>query len=154
MRIETRLAQAPFRPERELAGFAADGAGAVVSFTGLARGETADGAKVERLFLDHHPRLTEQSLNDIAASAARFEVAAVRIVHRCGAVAPGEAIVFVAAAARHRRAAFEAVDCLMDALKTDAVFWKREDGVDGARWIEPTEGDRADRARWSEPCPD
>ena len=154
MRIEARLAQAPFQPDQELAGFAADGTGAVVSFTGLARGETADGAKVERLFLDHHPRLTEQSLNDIAASAARFGVAAVRIVHRCGAVAPGEAIVFVAAAARHRRAAFEAVDCLMDALKTDAVFWKREDGVDGARWIEPTEGDRADRARWSDPCPE
>ena len=57
-------------------------------------------------------------------------------------------IVFVAAAAVHRRAAFEAVDYLMDRLKTDALFWKREDGVDGPRWIEPTEGDRADRARW------
>jgi molybdopterin synthase catalytic subunit len=154
MRIETRLAHAPFEPERELAGFSAEGAGAVVSFTGLARGETWDGAKVNGLYLDHHPRLTEKSLRDIAASAERFGVDAVRIVHRCGAIAPGEAIVFVAAAARHRRAAFEAVDCLMDALKTDAVFWKREDGVDGARWIEPTEADRADRARWSEPCPD
>ena len=61
---------------------------------------------------------------------------------------------FVAAAALHRRAAFDVVDYLMDALKTDAVFWKREDGVDGARWIEPTEADRADRARWSDPCPD
>lgn len=154
MRIEARLAEEPFRPERELADFSAEGAGAVVSFTGLARGETREGAKVERLFLDHHPRLTEISLHDIAASAGRFGVAAVRIVHRCGDIAPGEAIVFVAAAARHRRAAFEAVDCLMDALKTDAVFWKREDGVDGARWIEPTESDRADRARWSESCPD
>lgn len=154
MKIEARLAHAPFQPERELAGFAAEGAGAVVSFTGLARGETRDGAKVDGLYLDHHPRLTERSLRDIAASAARFDVAAVRIVHRCGAIAPGEAIVFVAAAGRHRRAAFDAVDCLMDQLKTDAVFWKREDGVDGARWIEPTEGDRADRARWSQSCPD
>lgn len=144
----------PFQPERELADFAAEGAGAVVSFTGLARPEREDGAKVAGLFLDHHPRLTEKSLHDIAASAERFGVAAVRIVHRCGAIAPCEAIVFVAAAARHRRAAFAAVDCLMDALKTDALFWKREDGVDGARWIEPTESDRADRARWSEPCPD
>ena len=75
-------------------------------------------------------------------------MAAVRVVHRCGAIAPGEAIVFVAAAAVHRRAAFEAVDYLMDRLKTDALFWKREDGVDGPRWIEPTGGDRADRARW------
>jgi molybdopterin synthase catalytic subunit len=154
MRIEARLAEAPFRPERELASFSADGAGAVVSFTGLARGEAEDGAKVMGLYLDHHPRLTERSLHDIAASAGRFGVAAVRIVHRCGKIAPGEAIVFVAAAARHRRAAFEAVDCLMDALKTDAVFWKREDGVDGARWIEPTGADRADRARWSDKCPD
>lgn len=154
MKVETSLAQEPFQPERELAGFSAEGAGAVVSFTGLARGETEDGAKVDGLYLDHHPRLTEKSLRDIAASAERFGVAAVRIVHRCGAIAPGEAIVFVAAAARHRRAAFDAVDCLMDALKTDAFFWKREDGVDGARWIEPTEADRADRARWSEPCPD
>jgi molybdopterin synthase catalytic subunit len=154
MRIETRLAREPLQPEQELAGFSVEGAGAVVSFIGLARGETADGAKVEGLYLDHHPRLTEQSLHDIAASAARFGVDAVRIVHRRGAIAPGEAIVFVAAAARHRRAAFDAVDCLMDQLKTDAVFWKREDGVDGARWIEPTEADRADRARWSDNCPD
>lgn len=154
MRIEARLAYEAFQPERELAAFSAGGAGAVVSFTGLARAETRDGAGVTGLYLDHHPRLTEQSLRDIAASAARFGVEAVRIVHRCGAIAPGEAIVFVAAAARHRRAAFAAVDCLMDRLKTDAVFWKREDGVDGARWIEPTEADRADRARWSEPCPD
>ena len=56
---------------------------------------------------------------------------------------------FVAAAAAHRRAAFEAVDYLMDRLKTDALFWKREDGVDLSSWIEPTEADRADRARWS-----
>jgi len=154
VKVETRLAEAPFQPERELASFSAEGAGAVVSFTGLARGETENGAKVKGLYLDHHPRLTEDSLHAIAASAARFGVDAVRIVHRRGAIAPGEAIVFVAAAARHRRAAFQAVDCLMDALKTDAVFWKREDGVDGARWIEPTEADRADRARWSDPCPD
>ncbi|HVQ08867.1 MAG TPA: molybdenum cofactor biosynthesis protein MoaE [Allosphingosinicella sp.] len=154
MRIEVRLPGEPFQPEHELASFSADGAGAVVSFTGLARPETGDGAKVERLHLDHHPRLTEKSLHDIAASAERFGVAAVRIVHRRGAIAPGEAIVFVAAAARHRRAAFDAVDCLMDRLKTDAVFWKREDGVDAARWIEPTEADRADRARWSDNCPD
>jgi molybdopterin synthase catalytic subunit len=149
MRIDTRLAEESFRPEEELAGFSADGAGAVASFTGLCRATTKAGAPISGLFLDHHPRLTEQSLQDIAASAERFGLSAVRIVHRCGAIQPGEAIVFVAAAAAHRRAAFEAVDFLMDRLKTDALFWKREDGVDGPRWIEPTEGDRADRARWS-----
>jgi molybdopterin synthase catalytic subunit len=149
MRIETRLAHEAFAPAQELAGFSADGAGAIVSFTGLARPTTKDGAPIDRLFLDHHSRLTQQSLDDIAASAGRFDVIAVRIVHRCGEIAPGEAIVFVAAASAHRRAAFEAADFLMDRLKTDALFWKREDGLDGARWIEPTEKDRADRARWS-----
>ena len=90
-------------------------------------------------------------MEEIAQGAAhRFGLIAARVVHRCGLIAPGEAIVFVAAAAAHRRAAFEAADAMMDRLKTDAVFWKREDAVDGSRWIEPTAKDRADRARWSE----
>jgi len=148
VQIETRLAHEPFAPAQDLADFTAGGAGAIASFTGLARPTTKDGAPVHRLFLDHHSRLTRRSLDEIAASAERFGVSAVRIVHRCGEIAPGEAIVFVAAAAPHRRAAFDAVDYLMDRLKTDALFWKREDGVDGSRWIEPTEADRADRARW------
>lgn len=148
MRVDTRLAHEAFAPAQELAGFTADGAGAIASFTGLARPTTKVGAPIQRLFLDHHSRLTRRSLDEIAASAERFGVSAVRIVHRCGEIAPGEAIVFVAAAAAHRRAAFEAVDYLMDRLKTDALFWKREDGVDGSHWIEPTETDRADRARW------
>ena len=149
MRIDARLVQDAFRPEQELASFSAGDAGAVASFTGFCRPATKAGTLISGLFLDHHPRLTEQSLRDIAVSAKRFEVDAVRIVHRCGAIVPGEAIVFVAAAAAHRRAAFEAVDYLMDRLKTDALFWKREDGVDLSAWIEPTDADRADRARWS-----
>ena len=149
MRTETRLAHEAFAPEEELAGFSAEGAGAIASFTGLARPTTNEGAPLLRLFLDHHGRLTRRSLDEIAASAERFGVDAVRIVHRCGEIAPGEPIVFVAAAAAHRRAAFEAVDYLMDRLKTDALFWKREDGVDVSSWIEPTDGDRADRTRWS-----
>jgi molybdopterin synthase catalytic subunit len=149
MRIQTRLAHEPFAPEQELAGFGAEGAGAIASFTGLARPTAKDGAPIRSLFLDHHSRLTRRSLDEIAASAERFGISAVRIVHRCGEIAPGEAIVFVAAAAAHRRAAFDAVAYLMDRLKTDALFWKREDGVDLSSWIEPTEADRADRARWS-----
>jgi molybdopterin synthase catalytic subunit len=148
MHIDTRLAHEAFAPAQELAAFTAADAGAVASFTGLARPTTKHGAPVKRLFLDHHSRLTRRSLDEIAASAERFGVTAVRIVHRCGEIAPGEAIVFVAAAAPHRRAAFDAVDYLMDRLKTDALFWKREDGVDASVWIEPTEADRADRARW------
>ena len=70
------------------------------------------------------------------------------VVHRCGDIAAGEAIVFAGAAALHRRAAFEAADYLMDRLKTEAVFWKREIGETGSQWIEPTDADHADRERW------
>jgi molybdopterin synthase catalytic subunit len=156
--MSVRLADRPFAAERELAEFTAGlaGEGAVVSFLGLARARTADGEKVERLVLDHHPRLTSRSLEEIAdAALERFDLSSLRIVHRRGAVAPGEAIVFVVAAAAHRRAAFEAVDYMMDRLKTDAVFWKREDVPGASRWIEPRDDDHEARARWSEnPCPE
>ena len=128
-----------------------DGDGAVATFVGIARRQGHGGTEVVRLFLDHHPRLTERSLREIAGAAAeRFAVSKVRIVHRCGEVAPGEAIVFVAASSRHRRAAFEATDHMMDRLKTEAIFWKREDTALGSSWIEPTDTDHADRARWSD----
>lgn len=153
MGAATRLVEGPFRPDEELAGFVAglDGDGAVVSFTGLARPADADGKAVTGLFLDSYPGMTEASLEAIAGDAlARFAVSAVRIVHRSGRIAPGEAIVFAAAAAPHRRAAFEAADYLMDRLKTDAALWKREDGPGGGQWIEPDAGDHAARARWSD----
>jgi molybdopterin synthase catalytic subunit len=125
----------------------------VVSFVGLARPLDREGRAVTGLFLDSCPGMTEASLEAIAGDAlARFAVSAVRVVHRCGEIAPGEPIVFAAAAAPHRRPAFEAADYLMDRLKTDAVFWKREDGLDGSQWIEPSSADRQDRARWSDPC--
>ena len=140
----------PFDAAALLADFSARaaGAGAIASFTGLVRGEN-DGAAVSRLELDHHPRLTGQAIADIGAEAvARFELKDIAIVHRYGALVPGEAIVFVAAAAPHRRAAFEAVDYVMDRLKTEAPFWKREQRSDGAHWLEARDSDRADRRRW------
>jgi len=147
-----RLLLEPFSAADELSAFeqGLDGSvGGVVTFTGLARGRNREGATVERLFLQHHPRLTQRSLDEIARAAAnRFEVRAISVVHRAGSVAPGEPIVWVAAAAAHRRAAFEAADYLMDRLKTEAMFWKREDGPEGSAWIEPTKGDRLERARW------
>ena len=151
--MSVRLAAEPFAAERELAEFTAGlaGEGAVVSFLGIARPRTANGERVERLILDHHPRLTLRSLEEIAAAAReRFGLASLRIVHRRGAVAPGETIVFVAAAAEHRRAAFEAADYMMDRLKTDAVFWKREDRAGGSHWIEPRPEDYSARERWNE----
>ena len=153
MACNTRLVTVPIDPQAELGDFLADshGAGAVVSFCGIARSSASDGSKVTALHLDHYPGMTEASLDAIAADGAkRFDASHVQIVHRCGTIAPGEVIVFVAAAASHRRAAFLAADYLMDRLKTEAVFWKKEEGIDGARWIEPTDDDRAGQARWSE----
>ena len=151
MDVGVRLASAPFSPEAEQTALldGRKGDGAVVSFVGMVRDESA-GGPVTNLFLDHYPGLTETSLEAIAREgAARFAVSAVRIVHRCGDLAPGEPVVFVGVAAPHRRPAFEAADYLMDRLKSEAAFWKREDGPDGGRWIEPTAADRADLARWS-----
>lgn len=152
MRISTSLSPEPMDATVEYAAFQSNlqDEGAVATFVGVARPHSRAGSDVTALFLEHHPRLTELSLREIAEDAARrFDASAVRVVHRCGKVEPGEPIVFVAAAAIHRRAAFEAAEYAMDRLKTDAVFWKREDAVDGSRWVEPTVTDRVDRARWS-----
>jgi molybdopterin synthase catalytic subunit len=145
-----RVQSEPFDAAALLAAFSgrAAGAGAIASFTGLVRSEN-DGAAVSGLELDHHPRLTEEALAGIGADAAlRFELTEIAIVHRHGALMPGEAIVFVAAAAPHRRAAFDAVDYVMDRLKTEAPFWKRERRGDGAYWLEARDSDREARARW------
>lgn len=151
MGVTARLEPQALDPSRELAEViaAADRDGAVVSFVGLARGMAKGGTRVEELVLEHHPRLTEPSLREIAGQAhERFDVSSIHVVHRCGSVAAGEPIVFAAAASPHRRAAFEAADYLMDRLKTDAVLWKREQGEYGSKWIEPTEEDVSARARW------
>jgi molybdopterin synthase catalytic subunit len=149
MSIVARLERASLEPAGELKALLdqAGGAGAVVSFVGVARPE--DG-RVERLVLEDHPILTSRSLDEIAqAAVARFELTHVRVVHRCGEVGAGEPIVFAGAASAHRRSAFEATDYLMDRLKTDAVFWKREEGSDGSHWVEPSDADHRRRERWS-----
>lgn len=152
MGLTTRLATEPFDPSDEFAKFHSmlEDEGATVSFVGIARPHSLSGQQITGLFLDHHPRLTAASLRQIGEDAlSEFDVSAAYIVHRCGQIAPGESIVFVATASLHRRAAFEAADYAMDRLKTEAVFWKREDSIDGSRWIEPTSDDALDRARWS-----
>ncbi|MDP3458351.1 MAG: molybdenum cofactor biosynthesis protein MoaE [Hyphomonas sp.] len=129
----------------------APGHGAVVSFQGTVRSVTKQGEPLAQLVLDHHPRMTLVSLQRIAeAGLKRFDVSAVSVVHRCGAMSPGEVIVFVGVTSDHRREAFMAADYLMDRLKTEAVFWKRELGPFGERWIEPTERDMTDLERWNE----
>jgi molybdopterin synthase catalytic subunit len=151
MSVAARLEPAALDPQHELGALITQsrGDGAIVSFVGLARPESKHGEAVDRLTLDHHPTLTLQSLEEIAIDCAqKFDVGHVRVVHRCGEVPAGQPILFAGAASLHRRAAFEAVDYLMDRLKTEAVFWKREIGVEGSTWIEATEADLADRGRW------
>jgi molybdopterin synthase catalytic subunit len=151
MSVVANLEAQALDPQLELAELteAARGDGAIVSFVGLARPESRDGNAVDAVVLDHHPTLTRQSLQEIAvACAERFNVSHVRVVHRCGMVPAGEPIVFAGASSLHRRAAFDAADYLMDWLKTEAIFWKREVGDAGAAWVEPTEADFADRDRW------
>lgn len=149
MRVETRLTQERIDAAAELGRFTSDArnAGAVVSFTGIVRGEAGTRA----LELDHYPGMTEASIETLATeTAGRFEISSLLAVHRAGLIPAGETVVFVAAAAPHRRAAFQAADCLMDRLKTEAAFWKREIATDGARRIEPHDKDHEDRNRWDE----
>ena len=151
MSVVSRLETIGLDPSRELGELTrqASGNGAVVAFVGLARSRSKSGEHVDHLMLEHHPTLTRKSLEEIAvACAERFDIGHVRVVHRCGKILAGEPIVFAGAAAIHRRAAFDAADYLMDRLKTDAVFWKREAGKTGSSWIEPTDADSADRDRW------
>ncbi|TJZ93384.1 molybdenum cofactor biosynthesis protein MoaE [Paracoccus gahaiensis] len=144
--MSARVQTAPFDLATELAGFGA-GAGAVVTFTGLVRDDTGSLAALE---IEHYPGMTERALTDYGqAAAARFGLCDWRIVHRHGRIATGQPIMMVATAARHRRAAFEAADYLMDWLKSRAPFWKREIGQDGAaRWVAAKTDDEDSLARW------
>lgn len=142
----------PFEPGALLTAFCQDRTetGAVATFTGLARAERGATTTLE---LEAYQGFTEVEIGRIAEGArARFALDDLCIVHRVGQIAPGEAIVFVATASGHRRAAFEACDFLMDYLKSRAPFWKKETGPDGAaRWIEPRPQDHADITRWETP---
>lgn len=121
------------------------GGGAVATFTGLVR----DDGGVEELFLEHYPVATEKALNDLAAEAVqRWALAAATVIHRVGAMAPGARIVFVGAAAAHRAEALEACAFLIDRLKTDAPFWKRETRGKDARWVGERDSDRDAADRW------
>lgn len=126
-------------------------AGAVVSFTGLTRAHT-DGRGVTRLTLDACPGAAEQVMAEIEAEArTAFDVIDLMAVHRWGVLEINQPIVFVAAAAEHRRAAFQAADYLIDQLKIRAPLWKKEDGPSGPRWIEARAQDHIDAARWTTP---
>lgn len=124
--------------------------GAVVSFVGTVR-DLNEGAQVAELELEHYPGMTERSLEDIVAKArARWPLFGALVVHRVGPMLPMEQIVLVACSAAHRGEAFAACEFIMDYLKTEAPFWKKEQTPDGARWVDARVSDDAAKAKWAE----
>jgi molybdopterin synthase catalytic subunit len=122
--------------------------GAVVSFSGICRGTEGD-EKVAALTLEHYPGMAEEEIGrHVTEAIARWPVTAVTVVHRVGRLVPGDNIVLVLAASAHRQAAFAAAEFLMDYLKANAPFWKREERADGTRWVEAHGRDDAAVARW------
>jgi len=125
--------------------------GAVVTFTGIMRGE-ADGRPLAGMTLEHYPGMTEKELERVESEACeRWPLQAALIVHRFGALQPGDPIVLVVTASAHRAAAFEAAQFLMDYLKTRAPFWKKEERAGGkTEWVEAREADSRARERWGQ----
>ncbi|MEO0402929.1 MAG: molybdenum cofactor biosynthesis protein MoaE [Pseudomonadota bacterium] len=146
--MDVRVQEAPFDFGVEAATFASGCAssGAVVTFTGIVR-DVADGLKA--MEIEHYPGMTEAALSQIASEAKeRWSLEKALIIHRHGRLAPGEMIMMVAAAAPHRKDAFEAAEFLMDFLKSRAPFWKREITRDGATWVGAKDADEEALRRW------
>jgi molybdopterin synthase catalytic subunit len=150
MTLALRIQSAPFDPAHE-AALIEDGRsdiGAIVSFTGLCRDEDGTLAALE---LEHYPGMAEAEIARVAEEAlARWPLQALTVIHRHGRILPGERIVLVIAAARHRGEAFAAAEFLMDYLKTRAPFWKKEHRADGTvgDWVEAKAKDDAAARRW------
>ena len=124
------------------------GVGAVVAFVGTVR-DHSGGASIATMELEHYPGMTERAIEAMIDEAMRrFDVRAARVVHRVGALQPLDRIVLVAVTSAHRGQAFEACEFLMDYLKTQAPFWKKEHGPHGARWVDARVADDAALTRW------
>ena len=122
--------------------------GAVASFVGTVR-DINEGASVAELELEHYPGMTEKALEDIVARAkARWNLADALVVHRVGPMRPQEQIVLVVTLSAHRGEAFAACEFIMDYLKSEAPFWKKEQTPDGARWVDARSSDEAALKRW------
>ncbi|WP_262271597.1 MULTISPECIES: molybdenum cofactor biosynthesis protein MoaE [Microvirga] len=150
MDFTIRIQAEPFDSAAETAALTRGRAeiGAVVAFTGLCRDE---GGRLAALELEHYPGMAEAEIGRIADQAAsRWPLLGLTIVHRFGRIAPGEEIVLVVTASVHRQAAFEAASFLMDYLKTQAPFWKREHLKDGTvgTWVDAKEADDRAVERW------
>ncbi len=145
--ITVNVATAPFDAGAEIASLGRDGMGAVASFVGIVRG---DGG-LTALTLEHYPAMTEAALRALAETAVqRWALGGVTVYHRVGRLVPGDPIVLVACASAHRKDALEACAFLIDRLKTDAPFWKRETFADGREvWVEARTSDDEAAARWA-----
>ena len=148
--MQVRVQQEGFDLGAESDGFAArvSGAGAIVTFTGVVR--DADAGGLVAMEIEHYPAMTQKALEAIAAETrARWSLADALVIHRYGRLAPGERIMMVATAARHRKHAFEAAEYLMDYLKSRAPFWKKEILTDGrAGWVDAKADDEDALSRW------
>ncbi len=146
MTPEIRIQSADFETATEIDRLEKSGGGGISTFTGIVR---SDG-DIAALELEHYPAMTEAALGTIAREAAsRWSLSALTVIHRHGRLQPGERIVFVGSAAAHRGEAISAMNFVIDWLKTDAPFWKREDFADGSvRWVEARSTDEAARDRW------
>ncbi len=122
--------------------------GAVCSFIGTVR-DRNDGLNVSEMELEHYPGMTEQSVESMIDEAhKRFDIYAARVIHRIGALKPLDQIVMVAVTSAHRGESFKACEFLMDYLKTQAPFWKKEQTPSGARWVDARVSDDAALAKW------
>ena len=138
-----------FDPGVELAAFSAGHSdiGAIVTFTGIVR--DLPDENMDAMEIEHYPGMTEKAITAMVNEArTRFSLGDVLVIHRYGRLQPGEMIMMVATAARHRVDAFDAATYLMDYLKSRAPFWKREISATGAEWVAATDEDEAALARW------
>jgi molybdopterin synthase catalytic subunit len=145
-----RIQEADFDVGAELAALQGDrtDVGAVASFVGCVRGHTKED-DVSALTLEHYPGMTEHAIEAMIAEAeARFAVQGDLVIHRVGRLRPGERIVLVATMSPHRRDAFQSCEFLMDYLKTQAPFWKKETTPQGERWVDARVADDAAARRW------
>jgi molybdopterin synthase catalytic subunit len=132
--------------QRQLAAGRSD-IGAIATFIGLVR--DLEGDPLQQMTLEHYPGMTEKALEDIALRASeRWEVIDLAIVHRVGALKPGDQIVLVMVASAHRGDAFSACEFIMDYLKTEAPFWKKEASGQGEKWVESRESDIFAQKKW------
>mgnify|MGYP000393778303 FL=1 len=124
------------------------GVGAVASFVGTVR-DRNDGQGVSAMELEHYPGMTEKAIEAMIDQAfERFDIRAARVIHRVGPLKPLDQIVLVVVSSAHRGAAFQACEFLMDYLKTQAPFWKKESTPEGSRWVDARVSDDAALARW------